>query len=297
MFEKLELSTSKGTTTNPKIIIVFHGIIVDQKQDIYFPYNRLIYYVSKMVSLVPSNLDYIPELICGGKSTLITHKVPDYEDQLFTWKQLITVFPQIDLEVEYDKIMGIYYCEYGRKPVKFFNWLDLYNLIASNPSLYQNIVSTIDQGVYHGIYLEELLQKIVLPKLEENSINPENVDINVYSCRSICGSELTYEQVSDIGVLPQYGGNKDDIVNVDDDELFKYLSTCQYIPKKIGHSVVKSSVIKNKKVSKGGNKKTKNSAKKSAKKSVNKTVKNKKVGKKNKKVGKKNKKVGKNKKH
>ena len=251
----------KGATTNPKIIIVFHGIIVDEKQDIYFPYNRLIYYVSKMTSLIPSNLDYIPELICGGKSTLITHKIPDYEDQLYTWKQLITVIPEIDIGVGYDKIMGIYYCEYEKKPVKIYDWYNLYDLIDSNKA-YQNIVSTIDGATYHGVFLEELLQKIVLPKLQMYDINSEKVDINVYSCRSICDSQKTYEQVSDVGILPLYGGNKDDIVNVDDDELFKYLSICQVLPKK-GGRVLKHKVRganktgKNKKVSK--KKKTKKS--------------------------------------
>lgn len=285
---RLSIFAPKGATDHSKIIVIFHGNIIDYKQEIYFPYNRLIYYVSKNTLLIPSNLEYIPELICGGKSTLITHKIPNYEtNTLFTWKQLMSVQPETDIQNGYDKIMGIYYCEYGSLPVKIYSWMDMYNLIASDLD-YQNIISKISGDRYNGILLEYLLQLVVFPKLIEYNINPKLIDINVYSCRIACGGEYTGEQVSSIGMLPQYGGNNKDIVNVDEDELFKYLSTCQIQKKKVGGVVYKDKVIKNKKGGKRNNKKTK--------KSGSKTKKNKKVSKKNKESVK-NKKVRRNKKY
>jgi hypothetical protein len=226
-----------GTTDHSKIIVIFHGNIIGQKYVMNFPYNRLIYYVSKNTSLLPpSYLEYIPQLICGGKSTLITHKIPTNK-QLITWKQLMSVNPETDLLNGFSEIMGIYYCDNGKLPVKIFSWWDLYNF-TMNDIGYQNIKS-VDGGSYNGILLEYLLFLIVSPILINYKIDPNIVDINVYSCRSTCNSNFTSEQVSTIGQIPQFGGQKQsneirtairianhDLINVNEDEFKEYLSSC-----------------------------------------------------------------------
>lgn len=238
-----------GFSQNAKIIICYHGLIINPvKQNIYFPYNRLIYYVNKGHSLMAGYMDNITR-ICNGKSTTIKHKIP-IANQLETYPQLLTVNRPIYEDLLFIDKMGIYICDAGNAPEKLYSWRDLYDFIYNEGPI--KTVLGYDGVGYPGILLEELLNRISQnPRIAGANLN--TIDINIYACRSICNMPKfenffkQNEQVSYVGdPIPGsiYGGNGEEkegvekegeskLENVDEEEYFKYLSTCEMPPKKI----------------------------------------------------------------
>jgi hypothetical protein len=86
-------------------------------------------------------------------------------------------------------------------------------------------------GLRAGIKLEELLEMIRMhPQII--GVDPKYIDINIYSCRTLCGDVIKYqyEQVTDVGNVLQGGtlkGKTTTIENVDEETYFQFLSTCE----------------------------------------------------------------------
>ena len=181
-------SGSKGSTPNPKIIIFYHGLIVGRKKSIDFPFKRLIYYVNKRHSLATDAFDRSPntliDSICSGvRGSAINFKEP-INKKLNTWKQKLTVFDSDPLL--YRLNMGVYICNAGQSPIKLFGWVDMDDLMKSNP-MYSN-----------GVLLEDLLEKIVSSSKFNSNVYSDIIpfiDVNIYACRSCPGDPRQQEQV------------------------------------------------------------------------------------------------------
>ena len=238
-----------GSTSHPKLIFYCHGKITGLvKKLIYFPYNRLIYYVNKGKLLMNTNIYGNFSQICNGKATTIKHKIP-INNKLETYPQTLSVGNSLKEQQMWGDTMGVYICNTGMKPEKIYSWLDLNKLIyKSNPP---KAVQGYDGLNYHGILLEDLLQFVTGSGLQFRGVNLSDIDINVYSCRPLCTLEEKdkspfeqYEQVSYPGI-PIYGGNGEEkegeekkgeektFENVNEDDYFQYLNTCEMPIKKI----------------------------------------------------------------
>ena len=181
-----------GSTQHPKLIIFYHGSIVGGKKNIDFPFNRLIYYVHKRKNLTSkafarSPATLISEICSSQRASSITHKIPE-EGMLETWEQKMYVE---DTDPELFKLhMGVYACMPGHLPHKLFSWDYIKNLM-------------MDRHNHDGILLEDLLNLIVnhinfkpiAEGMKSKGLTLNDIDVNVYSCRSCPGDQHEDEQV------------------------------------------------------------------------------------------------------
>jgi hypothetical protein len=151
----------RGYSIKPKIIIFLHGSIINMvKQDIIFPYNRLIYYVNKGRTLM---VDVTPDLIsgiCNHKATKISHKFP-INNRLSTYPQLLMVNRTADLEhAGFVDTMGIYVCSPGIYLEKLLSWQDFHSYIYGQGLTRE--VHTQDGVNVVGVRIEEVYKRLLV---------------------------------------------------------------------------------------------------------------------------------------